>query len=132
MAILDPIDPFGSGGDALGPRTEPLRSNPKVTVETLPGEPISQSKSGVVQWSWAGLVMSVIGFGLAATKLSADQQKTVKDFVELLLPYMGIAVGFLATWYHRVKATQPIKGGSADPQVIAQKIVGDRVRGKLG
>jgi hypothetical protein len=130
VAVLDPIDPFGSGGGPLGPKTEPLRSNPKVTVETFPAEPIKQSQSGVIQWSWAGLAMTIIGFGLAATKLSADQQKTVKDFAELLLPYVGVGVGFLATWYHRVKATQAIKGGSADPQVMAQKIVGDRVRAR--
>ena len=102
-------------------RVEPYGRNPKIVVETLPAEAISQSKSGVVQWSWAGLVMTVVGAALAATKLSADQQKTVSDFVEFLLPYAGIAVGFLATWYHRRQATQPIKGGPADAQVIARK-----------
>ena len=130
MAVLDPIDPFGSGGDSLGPKTEPLRSNPKITVETLPAEPIPQSKSGVIQWSWAGLVMTAIGFALSATKLSQDQQKSILSAAETLLPYVGIAAGFVATWYHRRKTSQPIKGGSADPQVMAQKIVGDRIRAR--
>jgi len=97
----------------------------EVKVETLPGEPIPQRKSGVIVASWVGIGFMILGlFGVV---VKPETQAAWADVIERAAPLVGGLASLAFAWWRRMHATRPIKGGAADPMIMAS----EKIRAQL-
>jgi hypothetical protein len=103
-----------------------LFDEPTMLVETLPAQPISQSQSGVIVASWAGMFFMALGMVGLVVK-PEDQQAWTSLFIQAA-PLVGGLVSFGVAWWRRRRSTAPIAGAPNDPAVMGKQRAIDEAR----
>jgi hypothetical protein len=94
--------------------------SPPVTVQS---EPIPASQSRVIISACVTILASVLG--LAGIAMTQFQQDTLTNLLVALAPLAATLVTGIVTIWARRKTSAPIKGGPADPEMIAKKLLDD-------